>query len=191
MLRFSFGLMKCGKSLNLIALYYSLKNNKKNSIGVFVPEICGDSIESRAPMKLEVTSQISTNSRLNELCAPYSFILVDEVQFCSPKHIEELRILADNGAFVYCFGLLTNWQLELFPASKRLIELADSVLKCEHVPNVCSRCGHRIAIGHLKESSVNNEIIQIDKQIYSWSCFSCHDVEKISNIYDNPAYKSE
>lgn len=174
MLRFSFGLMNSGKSLNLIALYYSLKTNKKTHIGIFAPEICANQIISRSSLQLEIDAFITNESRLDELCAPFSFILVDEVQFCLPHQIDQLRILADKGANVYCFGLLTNWKLELFPAAKRLVEIADCFFKCEQLPNVCSHCGQRPAIGHFKQSSSDMSLIQLDTNIYSWCCFSCH-----------------
>lgn len=55
-------------------------------------------------------------------------ILVDEAQFLSREQVEGLlEISLDNDVSVECFGLLTDFQTNLFEGSKRLVELADSI----------------------------------------------------------------
>lgn len=56
------------------------------------------------------------------------YIYVDEAQFLSDKNVEDLlRIGIEKNIIVETFGLLTNFQAELFDGSKRLIELADNI----------------------------------------------------------------
>ena len=66
-------------------------------------------------------------------------IIVDEAQFCTPAQVDELRALSDLGATVYCYGLKNTFKNELFPGSKRLVELADEITE---IPHLC-RCGQK------------------------------------------------
>lgn len=55
-------------------------------------------------------------------------ILVDEVQFFEPTQIDQLRqITLSWNVPVICYGLRTDFRTNLFPGSKRLLELADSI----------------------------------------------------------------
>ena len=56
------------------------------------------------------------------------YILVDEAQFLSPTHINQLSDIVDVlGIDVLCYGLRTDFQGYLFPGSKRLFEVADKL----------------------------------------------------------------
>lgn len=60
------------------------------------------------------------------------FIVCDEAQFYTPKQIEELSVIVDKFKInVYCFGLMTDFRTLLFPASKRLVEIADKIEKIQ------------------------------------------------------------
>ena len=60
------------------------------------------------------------------------FIVCDEAQFYTEKQIEELASIVDIYKIdVYCFGLMTDFRALLFPASKRLVELADRIEKIQ------------------------------------------------------------
>ncbi len=53
-------------------------------------------------------------------------VICDEAQFYSDVQIEQLaRVVDELNIEVYAYGLLTSFQGELFPGSKRLMELAD------------------------------------------------------------------
>ncbi len=54
------------------------------------------------------------------------FLVCDEAQFYAPGHIDQLARLVDELQIdVFCFGILTDFRTELFPASRRLVELCD------------------------------------------------------------------
>lgn len=56
------------------------------------------------------------------------YLVCDEAQFYTPRQIEDLaRIVDDLGVDVYCFGILADFRTELFPGSRRLVELADRI----------------------------------------------------------------
>ena len=55
-------------------------------------------------------------------------ILIDEVQFLEPSHIDQLRLATVIwNVPVICYGLRTDFRSNLFPGSKRLMELADNI----------------------------------------------------------------
>lgn len=103
-----------------------------------------------------------------------NIIIVDEVQFCTKKQIDQLRLLAKR-VNIICYGLKTNFKSELFEGSKRLIELADEL---EDVPYIC-RCGKKAIIN---ARMINGRPIvegaEIDiggNEKYESLCFECWD----------------
>lgn len=70
-------------------------------------------------------------------------IIVDECQFLSPEQVDQLREIVDDfGIPVICFGLRTDFRIRLFPGSRRLMELADSILE---VKTICD-CGAKATV---------------------------------------------
>ncbi len=60
------------------------------------------------------------------------YLVCDETQFYTGKQIEQLAKIVDElGIDVFCFGILSDFRTQLFPGSKRLVELADSI---QHTP---------------------------------------------------------
>lgn len=76
-----------------------------------------------------------------------------------------------------CYGLRTDYKLKLFPASKRLIELADSI---EEIKTTCHFCNKK-AIINLKFNNETGNIIkdgsdEVDlgaEDKYLGSCWHC------------------
>ncbi len=74
---------------------------------------------------------------------PRDVIIADEAQFFTPQQIEQLRYLVDEEDLpVLCFGLRTDFLTRLFPGSKRLMELADSLTE---IKTVCA-CGRKATV---------------------------------------------
>ena len=56
------------------------------------------------------------------------YLICDEVQFYSPNQVDQLARVTDELQIdVFAFGILTDFRTQLFPASARLVELADRV----------------------------------------------------------------
>lgn len=54
------------------------------------------------------------------------YLICDEAHFYTPEHIDQLaRIVDELQVDVYCFAILTDFRTELFPATRRLVELCD------------------------------------------------------------------
>lgn len=54
------------------------------------------------------------------------FLVCDEAQFYTAGQVDQLaRIVDELQIDAFCFGILTDFRTELFPASRRLVELCD------------------------------------------------------------------
>lgn len=73
----------------------------------------------------------------------YDVIIADEAQFFTPEQIDQLRALVDEDDIpVLCFGLRTDFLAHLFPGSRRLMELSDSLTE---IKTVCA-CGRKATV---------------------------------------------
>ena len=70
-------------------------------------------------------------------------IITDECQFFTPEQIDQLRKIVDKYDIpVMCFGLRTDFLTHLFPGSRRLFEVADSITE---IKTICS-CGSKATV---------------------------------------------
>ena len=70
-------------------------------------------------------------------------IISDECQFFTPEQIDQLRKIVDVYDIpVMCFGLRTDFLTHLFPGSRRLFEVADSITE---IKTICS-CGSKATV---------------------------------------------
>ena len=99
-------------------------------------------------------------------------ILVDECQFLSTNHIDELRNIAvDRDIDVLCFGLRTDFNAHLFPASKRLFDLADDLIE---VKTICNTCGKHASFNKRVTQNDDSGVIDPSWNNYKPSCFRCY-----------------
>lgn len=72
-----------------------------------------------------------------------SVIIVDEAQFLTPGQVDQLRLIVDDyDVPVLCFGLRTDFLTHMFPGSKRLMEVAESV---SEIKTICA-CGAKAIV---------------------------------------------
>jgi len=58
--------------------------------------------------------------------ARIDYLICDEAQFYQPRQVDQLaRIVDELQIDVFAFGILSDFRTELFPGSRRLVELAD------------------------------------------------------------------
>lgn len=85
---------------------------------------------------------------------PADLLIIDEAQFLTLSQVEGLVALDEEYDIdIRCYGLLTDFRSELFPGSKRLVELADEVIKLQ-MDSLCwcaspARFNARIVDGEL------------------------------------------
>jgi len=65
------------------------------------------------------------------------YLICDEAQFFTSAQVDQLaRIVDELQLDVHCFGILTDFRTELFPGTRRLVELCD----CMELLQVRPRC---------------------------------------------------
>ncbi|WP_293262834.1 thymidine kinase [Nannocystis sp.] len=149
-LYFRHGTMDSAKTLNLLAVAHNYRSQGKRVLLVKPrtdDRFGAAAIRSRAGIEAEADMLVDDSTRLD----PADFrgidcVLVDEAQFLSPALVEQLRALTQGGPPVICYGLRTDFRTGLFPGSRRLLELADSI---EEVKVTCQFC-NRKAIFNLR-----------------------------------------
>lgn len=103
-------------------------------------------------------------------------VLVDEAQFLTPFVIDQLRRLTREADVpVICYGLRTDFRTKLFPGSRRLMEIADSI---EEIKVTCQFC-RRKAVFNLRmidgEGTVEGPQVQLGgNESYAPVCFHCY-----------------
>ena len=156
-LHFIHGVMASSKSLRLLATAHDF-DEKNIPILVIKPSADTrdgeDIIKSRAGLERECVS-VDSNINLFELVGKVNrvkmaslqegikWVLVDECQFLTEEQVDQLSDIVDfMNIDVICYGLRTDFKSKLFPASKRLFELADGI---EEIKSTC-QCGKKASI---------------------------------------------
>ena len=145
--------------------YYGVMSSSKSAmlgINAFNFDRTGNKWEAIKPAtddrysKTDIVSRIGIRTRAHALqnlnkYTPKSdtqFILVDEVQFFSPKDIEKLVHIADTtNITIFCYGLKVDSNGNLFPASAKLLAEADELHPMETVcemPHCSAMASHHI-----------------------------------------------
>ncbi|QOI71653.1 putative thymidine kinase [Erwinia phage pEa_SNUABM_47] len=97
-------------------------------------------------------------------------VFVDECQFLSTEQVDILGQMVDElNVTVFCYGIRTNFESNLFSGSKRLFEVADCI---EELRNLC-QCG--------KKSTMNARLVNSTEQVliggndmYKSMCRKCY-----------------
>jgi thymidine kinase len=145
---FNYGTMNSSKSLQLLAVAHNYESQGKR-VMCFKPKLDDrdEDIKTRAGLnrRADVVLDKDDNSIMQHV---FDFgylnldcILVDEAQFMTREQILAFTDVADIiGVPVIAYGLLTDFQGNLFEGSKALIEFAD---KKEEVKTICEYCNSK------------------------------------------------
>ena len=103
-------------------------------------------------------------------------IIVDECQFMTEKQIDQLRAIVDEHNIpVMCFGLRTDFQTRLFPGSRRLMEVADTI---QEIKTMCD-CGAKATVnaridgtGHIVTEGA--QVVLGGNDSYIAMCHKCY-----------------
>ena len=174
-LYFQFGCMNSAKSMQLLTTAHNLE---ENGVNIMVLKPSADTrdgegiIRSRAGVErkcISVGDDVNLYRTIKEyrnfLASQFmelKWVLVDECQFLTEEQINQLSDVVDFlGINVICYGLRTDFQSKLFPASKRLFELADDI---EEIKSTCS-CGDRKTTINARFDSEGNIITEGDQVV--------------------------
>jgi thymidine kinase len=112
--------------------------------------------------------------------ARIDYLICDEAQFYQPPQIDQLaRIVDELQIDVFAFGILSDFRTELFPGSRRLVELADRTLVLQ-VEALCW-CGKRATHN---ARTVNGEMVTEGDVIVVGDVESATEVELAEVAYE-------
>jgi len=179
-LYFRYGAVGSAKTLNLLAAAYSY-NQQDKKVFVIKPELDTrfgrETVKSRAGLEREADLLVTADSILpTETFKSIHCILVDEAQFLSANLIQQLRVVTIKlNIPVICYGLRTDFRNELFPGSKRLMELADDI---SEIKTTCSYC-NRKGVFNLKllgeVATLEGPVVDLGtEEKYLPTCASCY-----------------
>ena len=183
-LYFRYGTVGSAKTLNLLAVAHNYRQQGKQVLLV-KPEIDTrfgkDVIKTRAGLEMPADCLVP---RVGPFTPPdltgFVCVLVDEVQFLTTHDIDVLyRCVHETPQIpVICYGLRTDFRRQLFPASQRLMELADSI---EEVKTTCNFC-LRKAVFNLKlldgKATLAGPSVELGcEEKYLPVCAACYDLQ--------------
>lgn len=149
-LYFKYGAMGSSKSAQALMTKFNYEE-KGRTVWLMKPKTDSREgkglVRSRAGLeaKADVISRTDDiyDSFLTGMNRHVDVIIADECQFFSPEQIDMLRRIVDEHDIpVLCFGLRTDFQTKLFPGSKRLLEVADSITE---IKTIC-KCGKKATV---------------------------------------------
>ena len=131
---FKYSTMNSGKTIDLIRTVHNYEENNYKVL-VLKPTLDtkgNDKIKTRVGLERKVDFLINENDSIIEILKgnldDIECIFIDEAQFLSDGQIDELFLITKSVDIpVICYGLRTNFKLESFNGSRRLLEISDTL----------------------------------------------------------------
>ena len=129
------GTMDCGKSTLALQMDHNHRARGRSGLIFTKMDRMGESVlSSRLGLSTdahEVTDDVDFWDSVVEFATTghaVDYLICDEAQFYTPEQVEQLAKLVDEMAIdVFAFGITADFRTQLFPGSRRMIELADRV----------------------------------------------------------------
>lgn len=190
-LYYRYGAMNSGKSTALMQVAF---NYEERGMRVFIlkPSIDtkgGECLLSRLGVSRPVDKAVTPDMDVFELVKqeagrggkPLACVLTDESQFFTPQQAEQLfMVTVKLNIPVIAYGLRTDFSMQGFPGSTRLLELAHAI---EEMKTICT-CGRKATCNGRK---VNGEFVFEGDQVaidqennveYQSLCAQCYFAER-------------
>lgn len=190
-LYYRYGAMNSGKSTALMQVAF---NYEERGMRVFIlkPSIDtkgGECLLSRLGVSRPVDRAVTPDMDVFELVKqeaargdkPLACVLTDESQFFTPQQAEQLfMVTVKLNIPVIAYGLRTDFSMQGFPGSTRLLELAHAI---EEMKTICT-CGRKATCNGRK---VNGEFVFEGDQVaidqennveYQSLCAQCYFAER-------------
>ena len=182
-LYFKYGAMGSSKTAQALITKY---NYEENDLNVWLLKPSADARDGvrilRSRIGLEASAEIISPEMdifrrfETEKLGQVDVIIVDECQFFTSRQIDQLREIVDAYNMpVMCFGLRTDFQTKLFPGSRRLMEVADSILE---IKTICD-CGAKATVnaridgnGHIVTEGA--QVVLGGNDSYIAMCHKCY-----------------
>ena len=185
-LYFRYGAMNSGKSTNLMQVAYNYEERGMRVLLIkpSTDKKGGDKLVSRLGVERKVDLLIDDAQNIYDEVNKWQSekynidcILVDEVQFFKANQIDELfKVAVCLDIPVICYGLRTDFKMEGFDGSTRLLLLAHSI---EELKTIC-KCGKKAILNGRK---INGKFVfegeqvaidNIDNVEYESLCGHCY-----------------
>lgn len=189
-MHFKYASMNSGKSIDLIRTAHNYEENgyKVLIISPIVGKDSNNKISSRVSLYRNADILLLYSDNILEVLKgkleDKAVILVDEAQFLSSKQVYDLFIISKALDIpVICYGLRTNFKMESFAGSKRLLELAEVL---EELSTLCA-CGQ---IARFVARKVGDNFVKDGEEViikgtenieYVPMCGKCY-LEKVSKL---------
>lgn len=167
-LYFRYGAMNSGKSTNLMQVAYNYEESGMRVLLIkpSTDKKGGDKLVSRLGVERKVDLLIDDAQNIYDEVNKWQSekynidcILVDEVQFFKANQIDELfKVAVCLDIPVICYGLRTDFKMEGFEGSTRLLLLAHSI---EELKTIC-KCGKKAILNGRK---INNKFVFEGQQV--------------------------
>ena len=148
-LYFKYGAMGCSKTAQALITKFNYEERGMKVL-LIKPSIDTrdgvDLVKSRIGLKAEAYA-VDSNENLYDFYtkkhSDCNVVIVDECQFLTPEQVDQLGdIVIKLSVPVLCFGLATDFTTHLFPGSRRLFEIAESI---SEIKSVC-KCGAKATV---------------------------------------------
>ena len=181
-LYFKYGAMGSSKTAQALITKY---NYEENDLNVWLIKPSADTrdgaqtIRSRIGLTAEcevIAPEVDIYARyLGSQVRKCHIIIADEAQFFTERQIDQLRtIVNEHNLPVICFGLRTDFQTKLFPGSRRLMEVADTI---QEIKTICD-CGAKATVNaRINDGYVVTEGAQVvlgGNDCYIAMCHRCY-----------------
>ena len=148
-LYFKYGAMGCSKTAQALITKFNYEERGMKVL-LIKPAIDTrdgvDLVKSRIGLQSEayaVDSQENLYDFYTKKHSDCNVVIVDECQFLTPEQVDQLGdIVIKLSVPVLCFGLATDFTTHLFPGSRRLFEIAESI---SEIKSVC-KCGAKATV---------------------------------------------
>ncbi|MCQ1529399.1 thymidine kinase [Lutispora saccharofermentans] len=167
-LYFRYGAMNSGKSTNLlqVAHNYEERGMKAIIIKPMTDTKGGELLVSRLGVTRKADYLVRKDDNIYDIVEKWiksngelHCLLVDEVQFLKAYHIDQLFLIACQLDIpVICYGLRTDFRMEGFEGSTRLLLIAHSI---EELKTIC-KCGKKAMLNGRK---INGKFVFEGEQV--------------------------
>ena len=182
-LYFKYGAMGSSKTAQALITKY---NYEENDLRVWLIKPSADTRDGQQILRSRIglEAEVEVIPPDMDICARFretrqghcDVIIVDECQFLTEEQINQLRsIVNDENIPVMCFGLRTDFQTRLFPGSRRLMEVADTI---QEIKTICD-CGAKATVnaridadGHIVTEGA--QVVLGGNDSYIAMCHKCY-----------------
>jgi thymidine kinase len=167
-LKFFYGPMDCGKSTLALQMHYNhSRQGRRGLVLTRHDRSLGPRVTTRIGLvhdAIEVSDDLDLVAMVRQRWAEgerLDYLICDEACFYTLAQVEQMADLVDvHDVDVFAFGLATDFRAELFPASRRLFELADEVARLQ--VEVLCWCGRE---GQLNARVVGGVVAREGEQV--------------------------